>query len=106
MSSEQLETHTHTSHSLPPSLPPSLPTYLRIGIQNLKGLVHLRLARSPSHVQKVGRVSALQLDDVHSGHRQARAVDHAADVAAQPNVVEVVLVRLGGGREGREGGKV
>jgi hypothetical protein len=34
-------------------------------------------------IEEVGRLAAVQLDDVHGRHRQAGAVDHAADVAVQ-----------------------
>ena len=34
---------------------------------------------------------SLDLDDVHGGHGQPRAVHHAADVAGQADVVKVVL---------------
>jgi len=35
--------------------------------------------------------TSLELDDVHGGHGQTSAVDQAADVAVQLNVVEVEL---------------
>jgi hypothetical protein len=40
------------------------------------------------------RLFAGQLDDVHRGHGEPRAVDHAADGAVQPDVVEGELGRL------------
>src|SRR5437867_2640017 len=45
-------------------------------------------------VQEVRGLAAGQLDDVHGGHREPGAVDHAADVAVELDVVETVLRRL------------
>jgi hypothetical protein len=39
-------------------------------------------------VQEVGRLAAVQLDDVHRAHRQPGAVDQAADVAVQFHVAQ------------------
>ena len=44
-------------------------------------------------VEEVRGLAAVQLDDVHRGHREAGAVDHAADVAVERDIVEVVLAR-------------
>src|SRR3546814_8308569 len=42
-------------------------------------------------VKEVRRLATVQLDDVHGRHRQTGAIDHAADVAFERHVVEVVL---------------
>ena len=49
-------------------------------------------------VQEVGRLAAGQLDQVHGGHRQPGAVDHAADAAVELDEVDARLARgdLGG----------
>jgi hypothetical protein len=60
----------------------------------LEGLGDLLLGGAAADVEEVGRLAAVQLDDVHGRHRQARAVDHAADVAVELDVVEVVLDEL------------
>ena len=44
-------------------------------------------------VQEVRRLAAVQLDEIHRRHGEARAVHHAGDVAIQRDVVEVVLGR-------------
>ena len=43
-------------------------------------------------VEKIRRLGAVQLDDVHRRHRQARAVDQTADVAVEGDVVQVRLL--------------
>ena len=59
--------------------------------QRRRNLVGLRAA---ADIQEVGRLAAVELDDVHRGHRQPGAVDHAADLAVQVDVGEVVAPRL------------
>ena len=56
--------------------------------------LHTRRIGRSSHVEEVGGVTATQLDDVHGRHGQARAVDHAAHVAIQFDVVEARLIRF------------
>ncbi len=41
-----------------------------------------------AHVQEIRRLAAVELDDVHGGHGQTRAVHHATDVAVQTDVRE------------------
>merc|ERR1711916_211212 len=62
--------------------------------EDLEGGLDLLGCGTSSDVQKVGRLSAVELDLVHSGHGEAGAVDHARDVPVQADVVEV---KLGGG---------
>src|SRR6056297_3978876 len=64
---------------------------LRVGGDDLERLGDLFLGRPAAHVEKVGRLCAVELDDVHGGHRQTRAVDHAADLAVEGDIVEVVF---------------
>ena len=52
--------------------------------------IYLRGCGSSADVEKVCWRSAVKLDDVHGGHGQSGAVDHAADVAVERDVVEVV----------------
>jgi hypothetical protein len=54
--------------------------------------------RIPSDVQKVGRLTAVQREDIHRGHGQAGAVDETANVAVQFDKVQVGLLRLNLGR--------
>ena len=51
-----------------------------------------------AHVQEVGRLAAVQLDEVHRAHRQPGAVDQAADIAVQ---LDVAQSRLAGSDFGR-----
>ncbi len=50
---------------------------------------------SAADVEEVGRLAAGEFDDVHGGHGQPGAVDHAADAAVQRDVVQAVLRWLG-----------
>ena len=42
-----------------------------------------------ANVEEVGRGAAVQLDDVHGGHGKPGAVNHAADIAVEGDVVQV-----------------
>lgn len=44
-----------------------------------------------ANIQEVGRLSPVQLDDVHGCHGQPGAIDEAANVPVQLDVVERVL---------------
>ena len=52
---------------------------------------HLLLLHVTADVEEGGRVTAVQLDDVHGGHGQAGPVDQTANVAVHLHVVQVVL---------------
>ena len=65
--------------------------HVRVGGDDLEGFGHLLLGRAAAHVEEVGGFGAVELDDVHRGHGEARAVDHAADLAIQRDVVQVEL---------------
>ena len=54
-------------------------------------MLNLLLVGAAAHVQEVGRRATRVLNDVHGGHRQAGAVDHAGDVAVELDVVQGVL---------------
>ena len=73
--------------------------------------VHLRVGQDDPHrrgdlvgprpaadVEEVGRFAAGPLDEVHRGHREAGAVDHAADRAVELDEGETGLARLAVGR--------
>ena len=66
--------------------------HARVRVEDLKGARDLVGAGAAAHVQKVGGRAAVQLDDVHGGHGQPRAVDHAANAAVQAHVVEPRLL--------------
>src|SRR5690606_12669639 len=64
---------------------------LRVGGDDLEGRRDLVLAGAAADVAEVGRLLAVQLDDVHRRHGQTGAVDHAADVAVEGHIGEVPL---------------
>ena len=76
---------------------------------------HLVRPRAAADVQEVRRLAAGALDQVHRGHRQAGAVDHAADGAVEPDEAEalpagldvdrVLLVEVAHGLEVRVAGE-
>src|SRR6185312_15880750 len=65
-----------------------------IGGDDLEGRGDLLLARAAADIEEVRRLFAIELDDVHGGHRKPGAVDHAPDIAVECDVSEVVFVRL------------
>ena len=64
----------------------------------LESLGHALARGAAADVEKVGRLAAVELDDVHGGHGEPGAVHHAPDVAVELDVVEVVARRLELGR--------
>src|ERR1700731_3058544 len=54
--------------------------HVGIGGDDLEGGGDLGLVGAAADVEEVGRRHAVELDDVHRGHGQAGAIDHAADV--------------------------
>ena len=65
--------------------------HVLVGKQDLEGVLDLFLRRAAAYVEEVGRAAAGVLDDVHGGHRQAGAIDHAGDRAVKLDVVQRVL---------------
>src|SRR5262245_35176985 len=68
--------------------------HVRIAQDQLERLLHLLLVGAAAGVEEVRRAPAAVLDHVERRHREARAVHHAADVAVEPDVGEVDLLRL------------
>jgi len=68
-------------------MPPKMLTRMRLDLgvlqHDLEGFGHLLGGGAAAHVEEVGGLAAKQLDGVHRRHRQAGAVDQAADVAVQ-----------------------
>src|ERR1019366_1391800 len=62
--------------------------HMRIAQNNLERRRDLFLACAAAHVEEIRRIAAEMLDDVHRGHRQARAVDEARDAAVELDVIE------------------
>src|SRR5215212_492232 len=67
---------------------------VRVCEQDAEGGFHAFLRGAAANVQEVGGLAARELDDVHRGHGEPRAVDHAGDVAVELDVVEVELRSL------------
>ena len=67
---------------------------MRIRGDDFEGFGDLLGVGASTDIKEVGRVSAVELDDVHGGHGQTRSVDQAANGALEPDVVEA---GLGGG---------
>ena len=72
--------------------------HVRIAEDDLEGRRDLLLGGAAADIEEVGGLAAVELDDVHGGHGEAGAVDHAADVAVELDVVQVVLGGLDFGR--------
>ena len=51
--------------------------------------------RAAADVKEIGRLAAVELDDVHGGHGEAGTVDEAANVAVEFDKVETVSVLSG-----------
>ena len=66
----------------------------RVGEDDLEGRLHLLGVGAAADVEEVGGLAAGGLDGVHGRHGEAGAVHHAADVAVERDVAEVVLRRL------------
>ena len=83
-------------------MPPKMLTRMALTLgfleHDLEGLGDLLGGGAAADVEEVGRLAAEQLDGVHGRHRQAGAVDQAADVAVQADVGEVELAGLDLGR--------
>ena len=56
-----------------------------------EGLLDLVLLDAAAHIEEVGRLAPVQLDDVHCGHGQPGAVHEAPDVPIQLDIVKAVL---------------
>ena len=79
---------------IPPKMFTRMPFTFGIGGDDLEGRRHLLVGGAAADIEEVGRRLAVELDDVHGGHGEAGAVDHAADGAVERHVVEVVFRRL------------
>src|SRR6266702_7690002 len=61
--------------------------HVRVGGDDLEGGRDLLLAGAAADIEEVCRRHAVELDDVHRRHGEAGAVDHAADIAVEGDVV-------------------
>src|SRR5579885_1080607 len=62
-----------------------------IGGDELESLHHPVFRRAAADVEKIRRLAAIKLDDVHRRHRKARAVNHAADRTIKRDVIQFVF---------------
>ena len=83
-----------STRRMPPKMLMKMAFTLRVGEQDLKGVLDLLLGCAAAHIQEIGGAAAGVLNDVHGGHGQARAVDHAGDGAVELDVVERVFAGL------------
>ena len=67
---------------------------MRIREDDLERLGDLVLRGAAADIEKVRRLAAVQLDDIHGGHGEARAVDHAADGAVELHIGQAEPLRL------------
>ena len=68
--------------------------HILVAEQNFEGVRDLLGIGAAADIEKVRGHAAGVLDDVHGRHGQAGAVDHAADVAVELDVVQAVLRSL------------
>src|SRR5690606_27694626 len=69
--------------------------YVAVGQDGLERCGNAFLGCPAAHVEEVGRLATVQVDDVHGTHGQTGTVDHAADVAVQSHVVQLELGSVG-----------
>src|SRR5688572_20076265 len=70
------------------------PFNVGVGEDDLERSGDALLGGAAADIEEVGRRAAIKLDDVHGRHGKAGAVHHAADVAVELDVIEVVLAGL------------
>ena len=88
-----------TSHfMIPPKMLTRMPFDRRVLENDLEGCRHLLGGGAAAHVEEVGGEGTVQLDDIHRRHGEACAVDHAADVAVELDVGEVIFAGFDFGR--------
>src|SRR5581483_4359141 len=73
---------------------------LDVGIfeDDLERRRHAFLGGAAADIEEVGGRRTIELDDVHGGHGEPRAVHHAADLAVELDVVQRIFAGLGLGR--------
>ena len=59
--------------------------------QDAKSLEYLIFVGTAANVEKVGRLAAVVLDQVHRAHRQPGAVDETGDITVQVDVGKAAL---------------
>ena len=67
---------------------------MRVLQHDLECFGHLLGSGTTAHVEKVRRAAPIELGNVHGRHRQAGAVDEAADIAVERDVREIEFRRL------------
>ena len=76
---------------MPPKMLTRMPFTFGSLTMILNAAVTFSLRGAAADIEEVGRLAAIELDDVHRRHGEARAIDHAADLAIELDVGEVVL---------------
>ena len=67
---------------------------MRVLKDDLKSGRDLFLAGATPDIEKISRLAAKMLDDVHRRHRQASAIDQAGDIALELDVIKAVFAGL------------
>src|ERR1700693_6043216 len=81
-----------TSHfMMPPKMLTRMPFTLGSAVMIFNAAGTLSLLAAPADVEEIRRRHAVELDDVHRRHGKAGAVHHAADIAVEGDVVEIVM---------------
>src|SRR5690606_222841 len=62
-----------------------------VSSDDLKCGSYCYLASATANSEEVSRFCTIELDDIHGSHGQARTIDHAANIAVQCDVSEIVL---------------
>ena len=83
---------------MPPKMLTKMPRTFGSAVMILNAAVDALLGGAAADVEEVRGLAAEVLDGVHRRHRQAGAVDHAADVAVELDERQVVALGLGLGR--------
>ena len=83
-----------SQRTMPPKILIRIAVTLGFDRISLNAAVTRSLVAPPPTSKKVRRLAAVQLDQVHGRHGEARAVDHAGDIAVERHIVELVLGRL------------
>ena len=70
-----------SQRTIPPKMLINTALYVLIRENDFKRFDHALFGRTAADVEEVGRLAAVQLDDVHGTHGQTCTVYHAANIA-------------------------
>src|SRR5919109_181530 len=64
--------------------------HTRVRHQELKSLRDSLGGGAAAYVEKVGRSPPVELNDIHSSHGESCTIDHAADIAVEADIIEII----------------